>query len=270
MHLLSPVAQAVHHQLHGPGVQHVQHVAGSGEIDVFAWIVRIQVVVRLVVDSAEADGRSETAALAGVIVDHIENDLDADAVQRPHHHLELADLLAQTTGRVAAIGREIADRVVTPVVDQPALGQAAFAQHMMNRQQLDRGDAEFLQVFYDRLRGEGQVSAPKLFRHVGMLDREAAGMALVNQGAVPGRPRRPIVTPGKGRVHDHALWKIACAVARIHRQIFLRVADDVAECRIAAADWPADRLRVRVEEKLRRVEAETVLGPKRAVHTITV
>jgi hypothetical protein len=33
-------------------------------------------------------------ALGGVIVDHVEDDLDARLVQRLHHRLELADLLA--------------------------------------------------------------------------------------------------------------------------------------------------------------------------------
>ncbi len=229
MHLLNPVAQAVHHELHGPGVQHVEHVPGSGEIDVLAGILRVQVIVRLVVDSAEGNSRAEVAALAGMIIDDVEDHLDAHAVQCPDHHLELLHLLAQTAGRVAAIRREIADRVVAPVVDQPTLGQAAFAQDVMDRQQLDGRDAEVQQVIDDRLGGEGEVGATELLWYAGVLQGEAASVALVDQRTVPRRLRWPIVSPGKGRVDDHALWQIAGAVTRVLREILLRVADHITE-----------------------------------------
>ncbi len=141
MHLLHPVAQAVHHQLHGAGVQHVQRVAGAGEVDVVARALRVQVVVGDVVDAAKRDGRAQVVALTGVIVDDVEDHLDADTMQRPHHHLELFYLLAQRSGGISAVGSEVADGVVAPVVHQPAIGQVTLAQHVMDRQQLDRRNA---------------------------------------------------------------------------------------------------------------------------------
>ena len=47
---------------------------------------------------------------------------------------------------VARLGREEADRVVAPVVRQPLLEQMAVVDEGVDRQQLDRGDAERLQM----------------------------------------------------------------------------------------------------------------------------
>ena len=63
--------------------------------------------------------RPEVVALGGVVVDDVEDHLDAGAVQRLHHPLELAHLLAARAGRgVERVRREVADRAVAPVVRQ--------------------------------------------------------------------------------------------------------------------------------------------------------
>ena len=48
----------------------------------------------------------EVIAFGGVVVDHVEDHLEAGGVQRPHHHLELADRVdaATATRRSAASG----------------------------------------------------------------------------------------------------------------------------------------------------------------------
>ena len=60
----------------------------------------------------------ELVALGGVVVDHVEDDLDAGRVQRAHHRLELAHRghAAASRWRVADVRREEAERVVAPVV----------------------------------------------------------------------------------------------------------------------------------------------------------
>ena len=63
-------------------------------------------------------------ALGGVVVDDVEDHLDAGAVKRLDHPLELPHLLAATTGGgVLGMRREIADRAVAPVIVQAALGE---------------------------------------------------------------------------------------------------------------------------------------------------
>ena len=87
----------------------------------------------------------EVVALGGVVVDHVEDHLDAGAVQRLDHPLELAHLVAAAAGGgVLGVRREVADRAVAPVVRQPPVDQERLVDDVVDRQQLDRGDAERL------------------------------------------------------------------------------------------------------------------------------
>ena len=62
------------------------------------------------------------AALAGVVVNDVENHLDAGLVQPRDHRLELDHRVAKG---IAGLGREEAQRVVTPVVAQAFRDQMA-------------------------------------------------------------------------------------------------------------------------------------------------
>ena len=105
----------------------------------------------------------------GVVVDHVEDDLDAGRVQRLHHALELALRPGAAVGGVARLGREEAERVVAPVVAQALLDQAVVVDEGVHRQQLDRGDAEALAGARSpaAMRQPG-VGAAQLLRHVGV------------------------------------------------------------------------------------------------------
>ena len=72
------------------GCAHVERVAAAGEVHVVARVVRQQPVVGRVVDAAQRQRRAELVALGGVVVDDVEDDLDAGRVQGAHHRLELA------------------------------------------------------------------------------------------------------------------------------------------------------------------------------------
>ena len=100
VHLGDPVAQAVHDELQDARVLHVERVAAAGEVHVVARVLRRQPVVGGVVDAAHRQRRPQLVALGGVVVDHVEDHLDAGGVQRPHHHLELLHrLLRGARGR---------------------------------------------------------------------------------------------------------------------------------------------------------------------------
>ena len=91
-------------------------------------------------------------ALAGVVVDDVENHLEPGGVERLHHRLELAHLLAVRAARAEAlVGREEAQGVVAPVVGQPAAGEKTLGDRLVHREQLDRGDPQLLEVL-DRRR----------------------------------------------------------------------------------------------------------------------
>ena len=86
-------------------------------------------------------------AFTGVVVDDIQDDLDAGRVQRLDHPLELDDLgtvLAAT--RVLVVRREVADRVVTPVVTQAVRNEPTVMYELVHRHELDRGHPELRQV----------------------------------------------------------------------------------------------------------------------------
>ena len=137
-HVAGPVAQAVHHHLQNARVGEVQRVAGAGVVDVVPRLGR-QPVVGGIVDALEAERRSELVALGGVIVDHVEDHLEPGIVQVGDHLLELADRVA---GGVARIRREEADGIIAPEIRQPLLQQMVVVDELVDRQKLDRGDAE--------------------------------------------------------------------------------------------------------------------------------
>ena len=88
MHFLDPVAQAVGDHLQDALVGEIERVAGAGVVDVVALLVGQQPIIRRVVDALEGERRAALVALRGVIVDDVENDLDAGVVQARHHLLE--------------------------------------------------------------------------------------------------------------------------------------------------------------------------------------
>ena len=94
VHLGDPVAQRVHDQLQRVRVADVEAVAGAGVVHVVALVVVDQPVVGGVVDAAHRQRRAHVVALGGVVVDDVEDDLDAGLVQGPHHRLELLHLAA--------------------------------------------------------------------------------------------------------------------------------------------------------------------------------
>ena len=92
VHLLHPVAQRVRDHREAARVPQVERVAAAGHV--LEGPVVAQPVVGLVVQAAPAERRPVGAALAGVVVDDVEHDLEPGRVQRPDHGLELVHLLA--------------------------------------------------------------------------------------------------------------------------------------------------------------------------------
>ena len=111
---LDPVPQRVHHHLQHARMRQVQRVAAAGEVVVVARRVRLEPIVRRVVDAAETERRAEMVAFGGVVVDDVEDDLDAGVVQARHRR---AKFLKTAVERITLLGREEAERVVAPIVD---------------------------------------------------------------------------------------------------------------------------------------------------------
>ena len=102
------------------GMPQVERVAGACRIEIEALVVAEQVIAG-VVDAPEREGRAEMVALGGVVVDHVEDHLDAGLMQAAHHHLEFVDIAGAAS---VARGRgEKAQGVVAPVVHQLLVDQ---------------------------------------------------------------------------------------------------------------------------------------------------
>ena len=101
-----------------------------------------------------------------------------------------------SSGGVALLGRKEAQRVVAPVVPEAVLEQVALVEEGMDRQQLDRGDAELVQMLDHGRRGEPAKGAAQLGRHVLALLGQAFDVRLVDDGVFPRHVRMAVVAPG--------------------------------------------------------------------------
>ena len=209
MHLGDPVAQRVHDQLDRVRVPHVEGVAGAGVVHVVALVVLDEAVVGRVVDALEAQRRTEVVALGGVVVDDVEDDLDAGGVHRLDHRLELLDLLALLARGVVGVRGEEAEGVVAPVVAQALVEQRRVLDELVHRHQLDRGDAELGEVGGDRRVGEPGVGPALLLGDVGVQLGEALDVRLVDEGLVVGDRQPAVALPVEERVDDHAVGHVA-------------------------------------------------------------
>ena len=103
-----------------------------------------------------------------------------------------------------------------------------------------------------------------MLRYLRVPRGEALDVDLVDDRPVEGRARRLVVAPIELRIDHDPLGNAGGVVNLIDRQVGVLVAERVAEDRLLPVDDPSDRLRIRIEQDLVRVEAETVLGIVRA------
>ena len=152
-------------------------------------------------------------ALGRVVVDDIDDHLDACLMQRPDHRLELGDLLAPLAGGgVLVVRGEEADRVVTPVVPQAALDQVRVVDELVDGQQFHRGDAEPGEVFDGGGVGQPGVGAPLRLGDAGMAGGEALDVQFVDDRLVERDVRLAVVAPVEERVVDDCLGHVGGAV----------------------------------------------------------
>ena len=189
-------------------------------------------------------------------------------VQGADHGLELLHLLAAAAaGRVGVVRGEEADGVVAPVVAQALLVQVAVGDELVHRHQLDRRDAEPLQVRDHRRVGQAQVGAALLVGNDRVLHGQAADVRLVDDGLVVGDARRPVQVPVEVRVHHHRARHVRRGVGVVPP---VRVPELVGEHRLPPGDVALDRLGVRVDQQLVRVAALPLGRVVRAVDPVPV
>src|SRR5947208_5116981 len=135
VHFENPVAQAVHHQLKRARMQQIKRVTSAGEIQIETRIIRLQPVVREIVDPAEAQRGAKMISLGSMIVNYIEDHFDTRRVEIVYHRFELDDLFAElSAARVLRVRRKKSDCVVPPIIRQTAIDQNFIVNVRVHRQ----------------------------------------------------------------------------------------------------------------------------------------
>ncbi len=264
---LDPVAQRVHGQLQHARMRKVERVARAGDVVIEARLVGLQAIVGGVVDAAQAQRGAEMVAFRGVIVDDVENDFDAGVMQPRHGR---ADVGERVIGGVARLGHEEAQRVVAPVVGEAPLDQMAIVEEGMDRQQLDGGDAESLEVIDHNAAAQATESAAPFGGHVIVQLGQSLDVRLVDDRVLPRDLRALLGGRRGGGLDDHRLRHATRIVAPIERKIATRAAGAVAEMGVAPHQPSGERLGMRVDQQLVRVKTKAALGIVGAVHAIAV
>jgi hypothetical protein len=249
-------------------VPHVQRVASSGGVKVIAGIVGDKPVVGLIVDALERRHRAELVPLGGVVVDDVEDDFDPGLVQRFHHVLEFGGDLPAAPRRVLAVRGEEPDRVVAPVVPEPAVDEHVVLDEIVDRHQLDRSDAQAGQVLDGLGMRQPGVGAPQVVGDAGVPHGEPFDVASVQHGLVPRGAQQMIIAPAEPRVGDDRLRHVRRAVGVIALAVV--PGERVAVDGLVPPDLAVDLHGVRIKEQLRRLAPQPPAGIMRAVHPVAV
>ena len=260
VHLLDPVAQRIHDHLQRHVVAGVDAVAGAGVVGVVGRILAAEVVVGLVVQPAPRQRGAALVAFGRVVVHHVQDHLDAVAVQLLHHLPELVDRILACK---APVRREEGQRVVAPVVAQPHLDQRAFADGFLHGQQFHGRHAEALQVGDGGRTGHAFIGAAQLGRHVGVRLGEALDVRLVDD-AFAHRDVRAVVALPVELVHagDHGLGHVGGVV--IHLGV------RTIQMGLMPLELAVQAPGVGVQQQAGRVVAQSARWVVGAVHAIAV
>lgn len=138
---------------------------------------------------------------------------------------------------------------------------------LVHRHQLDRGNAESLQVLdHGRMR-QAREGAAFLHGHLGVEHGHAFDMGFVDERVAVRDPQGAVALPVEERADHHRPHRRAGRIACIQRE---RIARIVGEHGLPPSDVPAGRFRVRVQQQLGRVTSHPVgrvIGP---LHPVTV
>ncbi len=268
-HFGHPVAQAVEHQPQDEGMGRVGSIAAPRVIPGKALGGAVETVVGVVVDPPERKRRPQAVPLGGMVIDHVENHLDARPVEILHHLLELADLLLRIAGGgIFRMGGEEAEGVVTPIIAQLLVDQIAVVDEKLDRQQLDGGDRQILEIGDRRLRAQGAIGPPIPLRKQFPFLGKAAHMRLVDHD-VPHPPLRLLhPLPVEIIVDHHRLGQEGSAIPSVRVEIGVGVVRThlVTEKGVVPAQLPGNRLGVGIEEQFRRIETMAFIRRMRPFH----
>ena len=265
-HFLMPVAQAVHYHAQHIRVAELERVSRAGEIAVVTLGPGHQGVVGVVVDPPKAERRSQLVAFRSVVVNHVEDDLDAGVVHLLYERFEPSEPLCS---QIVGMRREESDRIISPIVAQSTIDQMAVMDERMDRQKFDRGNAEVAQISNDRWRRQAGKRAAYAVPDLWVTHRVPLDVQFVDYGFVPRMLIRP-PSPGERGIDHLAFRQKRRAVAVVEGQILRIVANPVSEQGVVPRERTDERLGVGVDQQFMMVEAMARLRLIRSVHPIAI
>ena len=147
----------------------------------------------------------------------------------------------------------------------------------MDRQQLDGGDAEVVEVVGDHVVPQPGVGPAQLLGDPVVQRGEALDVQLVDRGVAPAGADLAVVAPVEVVVHDDAAPDVRRGVALVAvvevvpaRLVADGVVLDVAEHGRVGDELAAHRARVGIQQQLVRVEPQPLVGAPRAVDPVAV
>ena len=163
--------------------------------------------------------------------------------------------------------REVADRLIAPVVAQPTLYELRIVHELMDREQLHRGHTEPLQVPDGGGMRQPGVGAAQLLGHVGVQLGEPLDVDLV-EDRVGHRPARSaVIAPVELLSHQHRARHVRRRIVFVGTT---RVIGRMTEDRRVPLHLAGDRAGIRVEQQLRGIAASARSRVPRAVHAKAV
>ena len=222
MHFYNPVAQSVQNEALHDRMIAVEGVPDTREVTVTPAVL-LQHVVDTIVQTLEGQGGASRISLGGMIEDHVEDDLNAGAVELAYHLLELANRRHWVGAlRVGSFRRKEPHWIVAPVVLQGFTGNRIGARNLVliefvEGKELQRRNTELPEV--GNALDHSTVGAG-ILRFSARMHGEPTKVRLVDHRFSQRALQETIAVPVERVIHDNALGnEVDVALPRRRRSI---------------------------------------------------
>src|SRR5215472_12377857 len=202
-----------------------------------------------------------------MIIDNVEENLDAGIVQRSDRCLEADNAFF---AEIAWFGRKEGKGRIAPIVSQPLFHQQPLVAKGMDRHKFDSRDSELDEMLDDCRMAKSSIGSAHGERDALMEIGQTLYVRFVDDGRSPAALRGTVVSPCvRGIVHDtfgHH-WR---AVPPVHREMGATRAQTITEKRVVPDDPAVEPARVRIDQELIGVETMPFFWSVGAIHAVAI
>src|SRR5262245_23387548 len=202
-----------------------------------------------------------------MIIDNVEENLDAGIVQRSDRCLEADNAFF---AEIAWFGRKEGKGRIAPIVSQPLFHQQPLVAKGMDRHKFDGRDSELNEMLDDCRMAKSSIGSAHGERDALMEIGQTLYVRFVDDGRTPAAPRSTVVSPCvRGILHNtfgHH-WR---AVSPVHREIAAMRARTITEKRVVPDYAAVEPARVRIDQELIGVETMPFFWSIGAIHAVAI